>query len=449
MKPMIRLTLAGLVAASLGLHATPAHAQRGGGGRPSSGLRGGGSFVPQSSSFNRTPSFTQRAAPPPQRFAAPTGFQPQTRPAAPVQQPAVARPAPSPPVAARVESPPARMSRPGSNNHQAWVHGYWHGRHDNHGFWNNGGAISTGMVVGWGLNPAVYNWGYRSFVNPFVVAPARTGFDLSQPLQSVAPQADPAGQAMLTFDAARASFKAGLHESALEKTEQVLQTMPNDAAVHEFRALCLFALQRYDQAAEALYTVLSAGPGWDWTTMIGLYPNVDVYSAQLRALEEYRTANPNSAAARFVLGYHYLTEGFEESAVGQFNRVIELKPNDSLSRMIVANLTGEARPEQARPAAAAVDVSSLIGTWNASPDADTTIVLTLQADGRFIWNVTQQGGARPLAGIYSFEGDVLTLVRDDDQNDAMVGRVTWKDASRFVFQALGGGADDPGLEFTK
>ncbi len=43
--------------------------------------------------------------------------------------------------------------------------------------------------------------------------------------------------------------------------------MPNDAALHEFRALVLFALQRYDDAAAALYAVLTAGPGWDWATL--------------------------------------------------------------------------------------------------------------------------------------------------------------------------------------
>jgi hypothetical protein len=33
--------------------------------------------------------------------------------------------------------------------------------------------------------------------------------------------------------------------------------------------------------------VLSVGPGWDWTTLIGLYPSIDVYTTQLRALEDF------------------------------------------------------------------------------------------------------------------------------------------------------------------
>ena len=49
--------------------------------------------------------------------------------------------------------------------------------------------------------------------------------------------------------------------------------------------LVLFALQRYDEASVALYAVLSIGPGWDWPTLVGLYPDVETYTAQLRALE--------------------------------------------------------------------------------------------------------------------------------------------------------------------
>ena len=50
-----------------------------------------------------------------------------------------------------------------------------------------------------------------------------------------------------------------------------------------------------------MYAVLSVGPGWDWTTLISLYPNVDVYTAQLRALEDYCKANPQSASAASCL----------------------------------------------------------------------------------------------------------------------------------------------------
>ena len=143
---------------------------------------------------------------------------------------------------------------------------------------------------------------------------------------------------MAMFDAARESFKQGNYDQALAQADDALKTLPNDTALHEFRALCLFALKRYDEAAATLYAVLSVGPGWDWATLVGLYPDVEVYTAQLRALEAYCDANPTSAAARFVLGYHYLTQGHTEAAATVLKQVVALMPNDTLSAKLARQL---------------------------------------------------------------------------------------------------------------
>ena len=92
----------------------------------------------------------------------------------------------------------------------------------------------------------------------------------------------------------------------------------------------LFAVGKYDLAAGPLYAVLSVGPGWDWTTMAGLYPSIEAYTAQVRALEAFIKANPSSTAGRFVLGYHYLTQGHIEPAGAQFKQVAALAPQDKL-----------------------------------------------------------------------------------------------------------------------
>jgi hypothetical protein len=66
--------------------------------------------------------------------------------------------------------------------------------------------------------------------------------------------------------------------------------MPKDAATHEFRSLTQFALGKYQEAAATIYAVLAVGPGWDWTTLSSMYPDIDTYTAQLRKLEEYGLA---------------------------------------------------------------------------------------------------------------------------------------------------------------
>ena len=90
--------------------------------------------------------------------------------------------------------------------------------------------------------------------------------------------------------------------TALVQCNQAIALQPNDALLHEFRGLALFALHRYDEAAGAVYAVLLTGPGWDWTTLSSFYPEVNVYSEQLRGLEEYTSANPNRAAAQVPVG---------------------------------------------------------------------------------------------------------------------------------------------------
>ena len=385
---------------------------------------------------------------------------------------------------------PSWAYRPGWSNHQSWVNGYWHGQ-NNSNWWNNGGAFMTGLAVGgigaWGIGSAVYNWGYRPYVNPYFITqpvviqqsvpttvvvqqpvpvqqPAAVveaaPIDYSQPLNTSAAPPDPttADPAMQTFDAARAAFKAGNYAQALQQTDQALKALPSDAAINEFRALCLFALKQYDQAAATLYAVLSAGPGWDWTTLSGLYPSVDVYTEQVHALEDYRTAQPQSASARFVLAYHYLTQGHTEAAVEELKEVVQLQPGDQLSAQLVAQLSGDKTqsspdapaapsPAQAPAAPASAVQGNLVGAWKASPAMGTTIELTLGGDSKFNWNIVTQGKTQPIAGTYVFVNDILTLTQSE--NNAMVGKVAWLDESHFKFQAMGGGPNDPGLAFGK
>jgi len=268
--------------------------------------------------------------------------------------------------------------------HRGWVNGYWHGYHTNPSW--NWGSFAVGAftgVAGWGLGSSIYSWGYAPYSNPYyeeaaapvVVAQPVEGqplvaYDYSQPIDAQAPPPEPsvADQATATFDSARAAFKAGNYAQALDLNAQALSAMPNDATLHEFRALCLFALQKYDQAATPLYAVLSVGPGWDWTTLVGLYPSVDVYTQQLRALEAYVNANPKSSASRFVLAYHYLTQDHPDAALRMLREVVALTPNDTLSPQLIQQISGgtkEAEAPKAKPAepptAAPVKEGKLVG----------------------------------------------------------------------------------------
>ena len=274
----------------------------------------------------------------------------------------------------------------------------------------------------------------------------------SRSTRRVRPAAESAADpAMTLFDAGRGLFHDGNYADALQKTDEALTRLPNDTTLHEFRALCLFALGRYDEAAATLYAVLSVGPGWDWTTLISLYPNVDVYTTQLRALEDYCKAQRQAAGARFVLAYHYLTEGFTDEAVKILKQVAVLKPNDTLTAKLLKQLDAQ-RNAGATAAATAVDTTppagaTIEGTWTAQPAEGTSIALSIKPGGAFDWEVTQQGRKQHFAGTSTFGNGILTLAQE--KGPALVGRVSWKDPSHMTFRIVGDGPDDPGLSFAK
>jgi tetratricopeptide (TPR) repeat protein len=288
-----------------------------------------------------------------------------------------------------------------------------------------------------------------------VTVPAHT-YDYSQPIdtQSAPPPSDVADPAIAKFDSARAAFATGDYAGALGLTDEALKVLPNDATLHEFRALVLFAVAKYDLAAGPLYAVLSVGPGWDWTTMAGLYPNIDVYTSQLRKLEAFITANPKSTSGRFVLAYHYLTQGNTDAAVGQLKEVVALAPQDTLSAQLVKQFSPPATtPDTAaaatapQPATTPAKQGNLVGNWTAHPAGDTTIDLRIGDDETFTWKVTAKGKPRQLAGKWSLTNNLLTLAQEGDAG-ALVGRVSWQADDKWSFRVIGAGPEDQGLLFT-
>lgn len=398
------------------------------------------------------------------------------------------------------------------------MNGYWNGFRDGFwaGSWTNvgwgwggwgwgGGFVGglgwgLGSGLGWGLSSWVFgapcfSWGYANYVNPYFVpgvvpwgssvtvlaldpvvsAIGMTGgdqvvFDYSQPIgvQAQAAPAEPAAdqEALAVFERARSAFKAGEYEQALRLTDQALRRLPTDATLHEFRALTLFALGRYAEAAGVLHAVLAVGPGWDWPTLIGLYSGIATYTEQVRALEAYRDAHREESAPRFVLAYHYLTQGHKDATIAELREVVRLQPNDALSAQLLESLDArppaeiviDANPPEARAAAQpeprleapAQAVRGFVprGTWVARPNADTTVTLSLSETDTFTWTVERKGQEpSKIEGSATVGNEILTLA--SDQSGALVGQMTNASDQEFTFRLLGSPAADPGLRFER
>jgi tetratricopeptide (TPR) repeat protein len=383
--------------------------------------------------------------------------------------------------------------------HSNWVNGSWGGYRPGWGRygygyggypgWGYGAALGIGAGIGvasWGLGSLFNNWGYSQYSNPYYAsayaaqpanfAPQSLGYDYSMPinLASAPPEETVLQTSAASLDSARQAFHAGDYNAALGLADQALKQTPNDPMLHEFRATSLFALGRYDEAAVPFYTVLSAGPGWDWTTMIGLYPDVETYTNQLRALEAYCNATPQAASARFVLAALYLTQGSKDAATGRLREIVAIQPQDQLSAQLLQAITTEGQPadvaNQAQPTgtppnnpAPAQGASSappeapdlpdgpvpanLIASWKATPAQNVTITLNLIDDKSFSWTVVEKGHSREFKGEAKFANDTLALIAPE--MPPMVAKVTFSDATHFNFKAVGSPPEDPGLNFGK
>jgi tetratricopeptide (TPR) repeat protein len=253
------------------------------------------------------------------------------------------------------------------------------------------------------------------------------------------------------FNAALDEFKKGNYANALTNTEAAMKGFSQNPVMHEFRALCLFALGRYQEASAAVYALLASGPGWDWTTLQSLYPNTDTYVNQLLALEKAAAAKPDDPSLQFLLAYHYTTANQSAAAKEALTKLRKLLPTDSLVAQLAqgAGVVAEKSEPKNPPTLAPPDVQlDITGAWTAMRPDGGKIGLGIKDDGTFTWSVEDKAGKKDsFDGTFSLEENMLILERKS--GGALMGRVTALADNKFLFKAIGGGDADPGLTFAK
>jgi tetratricopeptide (TPR) repeat protein len=320
----------------------------------------------------------------------------------------------------------------------------------------------------WSVNRMSWGFGLRSYHNPFIVPRPVVIYDYSQPLVvtgTVAttrvderPEAPPP-EVSRDFDHAVAAFQNRNYSTALRYIDAVIVKIPQDPVAHEFRALILYALGRYDEAAEAIHAVLAVGPGWDWKTMAGVYSDVAVYTQHLRNLEGYVREHPDSAPERFLLAYHYMTCGHEESAARQLKQVLRLAPGERVATDMLIMIEGPdavrelegTAPLPAPPPALVdppdIEAAQVTGEWNATDEEEgTAFRLRLNEDGTFHWTAVREGFTRTVRGVWALEENVLAL--EPDSGGVMLAELSDVQAQGFTFRMAGAPEEEPGLKFT-
>lgn len=360
------------------------------------------------------------------------------------------------------------------DNHGDWYHDCWQPGDGWNYMWDNYPVAAAFGLTAWGVNRLAYGWGYAAYENPYYGYGYSGGYNYSEPLVTYADPgtaaapaetvattesaAEPVDPGMKSFEQARGAFKAGYPDQALTLLNTTLKTMPRDSVVHEFRGLTLFALKQYPESAAAIYSVLSAGPGWNWTTMIELYPDPETYTKHLRALEDFAKANPKSSDAHFLLGYHYLTAANEPQASKEFKLAHAELPDDRLLSQLVRMTTppdaaATPKPESVAPEAESVvpeakalSVEKMAGTWKASSKG-AQFQLELGDDGHFVWSFTRGKDKQSVKGAFGVDQNNLAL--EPDAGGTMLAEVDLVNPSQFHFKMIGGEEKDPGLDFKK
>lgn len=385
------------------------------------------------------------------------------------------------------------------NHYHNWYHGAWHGNSSANWY---SPFLWTG--VGWCMS-SYWRSGYVAYSNPYyVVQPSITpAYDYSQPINinidasalsggatsnssdvaavAAPPEPSPEAQkAFESFDKARSAFERGSYASALNFVDTAIRQNGKDPILHEFRALCLFALGKYDASAAVLNSLLAVAPGWDWTTMSGLYGSTSAYEPQLRKLEQYCENNPKSSAPHFVLAYHYMVAGHAEEAIAELKIVTSLQPGDLVAAQMLASMDQKpesdsttaaalpgpqtvaeksptipqpseqpsAKPPESVPAAPAGPTTNLVGKWKAARPDGSAIELQLTEVGGFEWKaVGAKSNTVDLAGKYNVDDGFLVL--NSEKQGSMVGNVTSEGADKFAFIMVGGPPGDKGMAFER
>jgi tetratricopeptide (TPR) repeat protein len=385
------------------------------------------------------------------------------------------------------------------NYNSYWHHGYWGGGQWGWGRW--GGALGIGSFARWSFGPIYYVSGYGQFRNPFITDARRAvpeHLDYSQMIEDLPDDDEPPAGSTSTdaegtpatepneetaadrlnylvktpevraglkaFDAASEAFQAKDYDGALQKTDEALAQLPDDTAIHEFRALIFFARGDYQSAAAIIYAVLAVSPGCDWTTLASRYTDQEEYPRQLRALEAFHKEHPDSAAAALLRAYHYTTCRHYEAAVKQFQTTVKLLPNDELVPALAALVAGAVEKSSSdvvpegvsnpTPAASTrtpqnqdnqpIAKARLVGDWKAFRGGSTAIQLKFRDDQRFVWVATREGKPRRIAGRYVLEGNVLFL---GGGSGTLIVQVQMKKQGGFSFTLLDGPPVRPGLDF--
>jgi len=150
------------------------------------------------------------------------------------------------------------------------------------------------------------------------------------------------------------AFKAGNYKLAVKHWRHALVDAPNNGAFVLLLGQALFAAGEYDEAAGATQQAAQILPPEHWGIVVkhyrDLYPNIQDYTNQLRALEKAKNEKPDAPALRFLLGWHYGYLGYPKHAVVELDKLLQVAPTDEIGKKLRDQLVGSLPKVEPPPA---------------------------------------------------------------------------------------------------
>jgi hypothetical protein len=166
-----------------------------------------------------------------------------------------------------------------------------------------------------------------------------------------APEPDLAAGERYLQDAVSA-FRSGDYEEALRLAQHATLEMPDNGALLLFLAQAQFATGKYLGAAETLHRAFNMLPDDQLGTFVQnyreYYGSIGDYTRQLRDLEALLKKEPTAPFGPFLLGYHYGFLGYNEYAVGQLEKAVELTQTDEQAQRLLDIFSARIKPSAAQ-----------------------------------------------------------------------------------------------------
>lgn len=202
-------------------------------------------------------------------------------------------------------------------------------------------------------NPPTYQ--QPSYSQPRCSQPSHSQPVYSQPVYSEpvrntpqpAPAPTPIALARKYTADARTLFQQGKYAEAAKMLDEVVKRAPKDTNAYQFRSLANFARGEFEAAAADAYDGMALGNSWTQDVIKSVYgaQGLGVYNNHLAQLSKDVAQKP-TMQSHFLSAYYNLVNGNWSAGKTQLEKVLELQPEEPLSKKLLAAVNTKLAADQ-------------------------------------------------------------------------------------------------------